>query len=160
MDRPGDGALLDTTCMLPIVRDDQPASHRDLGYRIAAVAVVAPANAVATELRATERRAMESCSDSLHSKDMEIAALRLQIQLQRGVSMKEYRALQSLLTLAKEETQLAYEDAARADNRAADAEAWLRRMEDALRSAFSRHGEENRSRQLPARRTGATSLAS
>lgn len=160
MDQPGDGALLDTTWMPPIARDDQPVFPRDLGYRIAAVAVVAPANAVAAEPRAVERRAVESCSDSLHNKDMEIAALRLQIQLQRGVSMKEYRALQSLLTLAKEETQLAYEDAARADNRAAEAEAWLRRMEDALRSAFGRHGEGNQSRQLAARRTGAPPLAS
>lgn len=155
MDQPGDAALLDTTWMPPITRDDQAVSRLDLGYRIAAVPVVVPANGVAAE-----RRAAESCSDALRNKDMEIAALRLQIQLQRGVSMKEFHALQSLLTLAKEETQLAYEDAARANNRAAEAESWLRRMEDALRSAFGQHGEENRSRKQAARRTGSSPVAS
>jgi hypothetical protein len=103
---------------------------------------------------------VESCHDALRNKDMEIAALRLQIQLQRGVSMKEFQALQSLLTLAKQETQLAYEDAARANNRAAEAESWLRRMEEALRSAFGQHGEVNRSRKTAARQAGVSPLAS
>jgi hypothetical protein len=155
MDQPGDAALLDTTWMPPIAQDEQAASCRDLGYRIAALPAVVPVNGVAAE-----RRATVSCNEALRNKDMEIAALRLQIQLQRGVSMKEFHALQSLLKLAKEETQLAYEDAARANNRAAEAESWLRRMEDALRSAFGQHGEENRSRKFAARRTGSPPLAS
>ena len=155
MDQPGDAGLLDTTWMPPVTQDGQSAFRRDLGYRIAGLPAAAQGNGVSAE-----RRAVESCHDALRNKDMEIAALRLQIQLQRGVSMKEFHALQSLLKLAKEETQLAYEDAARANNRAAEAESWLRRMEDALRSAFGQHGEENRSRKFAARRTGSPPLAS
>ena len=82
---------------------------------------------------------IEAASEVLRQKDREIEMLRTQFDQEKAVTREEFQALHAQLALTQAEVRNAHEDAARANKRAAEAEAWLLRVNEAVSTGFRSH---------------------
>jgi hypothetical protein len=79
---------------------------------------------------------VESASQTLKQKDDEIRGLQSQIEQQRVAAREEVNLLNAQIATAHRNVERAILETERATKRAFEAENWLRRMSDALRTGF------------------------
>ena len=91
---------------------------------------------------------IEAASAALSDSEARVDELQAQLDLERTVSQEELQAMHAQLTLARNEITRAYGDAARANKRATEAEAWLSRLSAAAHNGFSHISEDSRLRRM------------
>ncbi|RYG97047.1 MAG: hypothetical protein EON58_10695 [Alphaproteobacteria bacterium] len=87
---------------------------------------------------------VRSAAAALSERENQVEQMASKAALQADISRDELRSLQAQLLLAQGEISRAYEDAARANKRATEAEAWLSKLVSATHGGFGHLAADTR----------------